>query len=371
MHAPAESTTLPRGLKQDETHATVTKNSKGLPVTLTCWSHESHLSQIFTGLAMLDRQGSIALTQKFVPAPPPDRTARPHLVHVKNWHCVIEVAGRRLYIDTHDGDEIAANVECDVYLKRGKSPLTTDPKVRALGLNYEVYADGFDKFEFARRVRMRGLVSAAKYLIRHRASVSDLEGTPLDGNTEPKALFMCRTWEPNHADPAKNEERVAINRMRTDIILGLRKNFGSRCIAGFSPSPHALRDHREAVLEVDMSDPASYIKVMRKTPICITSMGLHGSNGWKLGEYVANFRAIVSETLRQEAPGFVAGEHYLPFQSADECMEAVGRLMQSPSACQNMSAVNRSYYHNTLRPDRLMARAIEIGAPGALPGVKQ
>lgn len=332
------------------------------PVTLTCWSNEPHLAQLFTGLTMLERQGAIELIQKIIAPPPPDHAARPHLVHVRKWHCFIDFAGKRFYVDTHDGDEIAEDVVCDVYLKRGKSLSATHTRVRALGLNYEVYADRFDRFEFERRRRVLGAAAAMKYLVRPPLGVADLTGSPFYWGTEPRVLFLCRTWEPNHPDPCKNAERVAINQQRMDIIMGLRRTFGARCLAGFSPTAHALREHRAAVMEVDLSPRRTYLQMTRSFPICVATMGLHGSNGWKLGEYVAHQRAIVSETLHHEVPGFVAGEHYLPFQAAEQCVEAVGRLMESPGCRQAISAANHSYYNNLLRPDRLVATAIGLTA---------
>jgi hypothetical protein len=48
-------------------------------------------------------------------------------------------------------------------------------------------------------------------------------------------------------------------------------------------------------------------------------MGLYESNGWKLGEYVAGSKAIVSEHLHYDAPGnFSPEQNYLEFNSADE-----------------------------------------------------
>lgn len=332
-----------------------------LPVTLTCWSNEEHLSQVFTGLTMLHHAERIQLTQKMLPTPPPNLSAEPHLKHIKNWHCRIEAGGKRFYVDTQDGPEIDRDglASCDVYLKRSYSG--GPAKVKPLGLNYEVFAAGFDFREIARRLRYQSARCVASYLLRrHPRSVKDFEGGVIEGKFEPHVLFTCRAWEPNQADPQKNEERVAINDMRAQLILALRHEFGARCLAGFSGTDHARRLYRRAVLEPDCSAQRAYIQRMKRTPICIATMGLHGSNGWKLAEYVAANRAIVSETLHYQAPHFEAGTNYLPFVTVAECLEQVGKLMDSNWECQKLSMANLAYYRHHLRPDRLVSDALGL-----------
>lgn len=328
-------------------------------VTLTCWSNEQHLSQVYTGLAMLHRRGAITLRQNIIQAPPPDRQARPHLVNVRNWHCRIETEGRRYYIDTHDGDELCPDGLGHIYLKRSKLPDVVG--VRALGLNYEVLADGFDRFEFERRLKMVGPTWAAKYVVRHRPmTVSQLQGPSVAVTDQPAVLFQCRAWELNHPDRAKNEERAIINQSRAETIMALRKAFGDRCIAGFSPTDYALRYHGRAVLQNDLSEKSEYLKLVRSIPICVASTGLHGSIGWKLGEYVAHGRAIVSEPLNHDVPFFRKGTHYLEFSTPQQCVDAVGTLMEDPSLCADIGSTNFGYYHRYLRPDWLMATALNI-----------
>lgn len=331
-----------------------------LPVTLSYWSNEQHLSHVYTGLAMLHRQGKIRLTQRLIDAPAVDPLARPHLQRAHNWHCKVEAEGTRYYIDTHDGDEInLAGLDwCNRYLKRGYNPnVVLSHKVMPLGLNYEVFADGVDCFELKRRVQLQGVTSAAKYLVRHPRSVRELQAPPTGINKIfPWVLFLCRAWETNHKDAEKNKERHLINESRAAIIRALRKEFGPLCgTAGFSPTPFALAKYPDAVMPIDLSRPDLYLRTMRNAPICIATMGLHESNGWKLAEYVSHSRAIVSETLRHTVPGFHDSRHYLGFTDADECIEAVHQLMNSAQKRYDMMCENQAYYEHRVRPDRACA----------------
>lgn len=339
-----------------------------MKVRLECWSGEGHLAQVYAGLTMLSRQGRIALVQQIVARPPPNRdpACPKHLVHVKGWHCAIEADRCRFYVDVHDDDHVDPQGldSCDVYLKRSYNPRKPlSAKVRPLGLNYRVHADGFDILEFERRRKLSGWSAAARYTLRHPLGVSAFEALPADG--EPRVLFLCRPWppEPDRASE-KNRERMEINDSRAAYILALRKAFGARCIAGFAPSPFTLEHYPAAVVkELSVTEPRRYVSLMRSMPICIATVGLHQSNGWKLGEYVAASRAIVSEELRHTVPGFAEGKNFLQFRNTVECIEAVGRLMESATRRRAMAEANREYYLSRLRPDRLMTTALALQGP--------
>lgn len=98
---------------------------------------------------------------------------------------------------------------------------------------------------------------------------------------------------------------------------------------------------------------------MRRSDICINTMGLHGSIGWKTAEYVAAARAIVSEEFVYSVPGgFDDGVNYLSFHSPEECAERVEMLMEDEKARLEMSRANRDYYENRLRPDAQIRQAL-------------
>jgi hypothetical protein len=130
-------------------------------------------------------------------------------------------------------------------------------------------------------------------------------------------------------------------------------------VAGFAHSDYAARHFPEAIAaDARLTKRRNYLQLVRSVPICIATMGLHQSNGWKLGEYVAASRAIACEPLRHRVPELEADRHYLPFRTAAECVEAVGLLMSSTSARRFMAEANRDYYLRRLRPDVMMFRAL-------------
>jgi hypothetical protein len=141
--------------------------------------------------------------------------------------------------------------------------------------------------------------------------------------------------------------------------LALRREFGDRCIAGFAHSRYAAEHYPDALAaDPRMNERRRFLELVRAIPICVGTMGLHRSNGWKLGEYVAYSRAIACEPLRHHVPDFLPDRHYIPFRSADECVKAVELLMSSAAARQSMAEANREYYLRRLRPDVMMLRLL-------------
>jgi hypothetical protein len=104
-----------------------------------------------------------------------------------------------------------------------------------------------------------------------------------------------------------------------------------------------------------------YLRLLAEHPICVTSGGLHRSLGWKLGEYVALSKAIVTERLAFEVPGeFAEGKNYLSYADAKGCVAAVKRLVHDQALRGSMMQSNRDYFLNHLRPDRLVANALGL-----------
>jgi len=62
----------------------------------------------------------------------------------------------------------------------------------------------------------------------------------------------------------------------------------------------------------NLSNRRNYLEVMKQSDICISSMGLHQSIGWKTGEYIAASKAIINESFHYKVVGdFQIGKNYL------------------------------------------------------------
>ncbi len=345
---------------------------------------DTGLAALLTGLAMLESRGRARLSWECLPVRRPLDTGPWHLRDKASLNAELIVDDRHsVFVDIHDSFEIdaAALAAYDVYFKRSLQldalGAAARDKVRPLGLVNHVHPDGVDIPEFRRlllqpmpRARRAGALlrlaatTAASLLGRGgRPTLSMMTGPPTR-TREPQVLFMAGLWDPAlvpDAAPEKVAEYEAVNEMRAQCVRVLRREFGSRFHGGVQHSEFARRCFPDVLLGrgADGSKRA-FLERVRRSPICVTTTGLHGSNGWKLVEYVGLSRAIVSEPLRYAVAGdFAAGRNYLQFTTPDQCGEQVARLMAQHDEREAMMEANQRYTDAWMRPDRLAWRVIQ------------
>lgn len=354
------------------------------PVTCELWcrSASRHLAQLYAGFAILSEQGLIKVRMRRSEDYKVGKSAGPLLTATIDGRCHVAY-------DTWDDCHIDPNLleRVDFYFKRSYDADSVEQtrypsRVFPLGLFYTAYADHdwstlMDIWNFA-AVRDRDMLFAA---LRHCLHGSYLLSRLLDINNGryvcdykrfeelpsasdyPTVMFFARLWDPRSArSTSGSESLMAINQMRVECIQKLTSAFGDRFIGGLEPTPYALEKHSSLVVrDRSITRKNNYLEGMKKAEICITTMGVLGSNGAKLGEYVAASRAIVTERLRYLVPGgFGLGNNYLEFNTSDGCVEAALDLSETPDKRLAMMRRNKEYYDRWLRPDRLIWNSLEL-----------
>ncbi len=329
----------------------------------------AHLSQLFTGFSLLHSAGEILLSQEYKAQSLFDAAKPQHLRDARRTHLLVVVNHSiRLYYDCHDSCEIdeQAAGEVDYYFKRSYAPAqvpdSCKDKVFPLGLNYGVFPAESDSFERRRRSMLEQSapppsVPSSRPALEMMYSPPDLRAT--------RVLFMTRAWDPHDAPDRPKEkiaERMLINETRARCIELLRDRFGSGFLGGFAHTDYAARNYGSALLQDrEASGKENYIKLLRGHAVCVATTGLHGSIGWKMGEYVAFSKAIVSEKLNYQVPGdFKAGKNYLEFSEPEQCVEAVAELLSNAHLRHGMMKANHLYYLTFLKPDRMIKRTLDL-----------
>lgn len=338
---------------------------------------------LMAGLVLLHRAGELRLTQAAETTPPTAPDAPWHIRNKEESSLQLFVDGRSAYVDIHDSWEIEPREyqRFDVYFKRSYDPVRFPPadypKLRPLGLVKDVRLDGFDTWE-ARRILAQKVPAKqrAAELLRHltycaatlvdrgpRPNISLMESAP-EPAAEPRVLFMAGVWDPAEvpeSEPGKRREFEAINVMRAECVRHLRRAFGPRFFGGIQHTAFARRECPDVLLpDARLASKRAYIRRVRHYPVCIATTGLHGSNGWKLAEYVGFSRAIVSERLHYAVPGeFRAPANYLEFDDAASCVEQVGRLLDDAALRAAQMQENWAYYTRWMRPDALARYVVD------------
>ncbi len=322
-----------------------------------------HCSQIITGFLILKDQGwNVELVDKS------KDSANPFF----DLPIVIaEYRSRKLVYDLWDGYQNPEGMKvaleaADIYFKRsfsreknGKLFSEYGEKMFPLGFNYHLT----HKKNPINEPLWKAFIKPFTGRTPERHFVPEVfEAEPKRPEGMPKVLFLAQLWEEDEPGlpPEIVTERQYINQMRMDIMKGLRAAFGENFIGGLVSSPLSQERAPELVIPREKTERRAYLDRVRSADICIGTMGLYESIGWKTAEYVAGAKAIVNERLRYEVTGdFEAGKNYLPFTSAEECIQAVKALAEAPDKLFAMKQANREYYLHYLKPEVLVQNSLK------------
>lgn len=332
-------------------------------IKLTIPSNIPHLSQIITGFLRLKEQGQaveIADISRDAENPFYDLPV-----------VLAEYRGKRIIYDLWDGyqdpDGIRKGLEaCDFYFKRSFSAEKNaalfpeeEGKIYPLGFNYHVTHRKNPINEPLWKSALKPLLGRApeRYFVTEVFEEKAQKKT--DGPV--KILFLTRLWDDHDPalPPEQNAERTKINEMRIEIIRTLRQQYGDAFVGGLNDISLSRQLAPGLIVPAKYTERKNYLKLLHSCDICIGSMGLHESIGWKTAEYVAAAKAIVNEDFHYSVPGnFAQGQNYLAFSTAAQCISAVQRLVDSPEALYAMKRANEEYYQNYLKPEVLVKNSL-------------
>ncbi len=351
-------------------------------------SNSPHIQQLFTGFKMLGDTGLIEVIQEFSRGHK-DHTENPQFLRrATHAHLQVELSDNhnqrfKVYFDNHDAKEINEQHlnSCDIYFKRSFScdyisEFHPEKKgnIFPLGLNYLVLYNGIDLhaikrgFHFSSSInkKIRNVLTSidTRNKLAFRPRLRNIQSLP-EYTLEPKVLFMATAHDPydtTDRPKEKIEERIHNNEFRANCIRILRKELGSRFYGGFIHNKYTLEKHKDVLIDnASNAKKENYLEMLGKFPICIATTGLHGSIGWKLAEYVAFSKAIITERLQYKVPGpFLKNKNYLEFSSPEECAQQSIKLLDDHNLLKQIITRNFEYYKNYVKPDMLILNALTI-----------
>lgn len=334
-------------------------------VTLWVESQVSHVGQIITGFLMLKEQGWDVEIKNHVKGPVGFYHGMPMIR--------AEYRGKRIIYDLGDGynvpEDIMTGLEnSDFYFKRSFSAEKNQAllhgyagKMYPLGLYFRVTHKKNPINEPLWKALLKPLMgkASARYFVPE-VFVGNPEP---EGDRPIRILFLTQLWndqEPGFSEE-ENRERTYINQMRIDIIRALRARYGDAFIGGLNDSALSRTWAPDLIMPAEYTERKRYLKLVHSCDICIGSMGLFESIGGKTGEYVAAAKAIVNERLHYTVTGdFAEGKHYLAFETVEECLDAVQRLVVDSQLRLAMKQANAEYYQTFLRPDVLVKNTLTL-----------
>ncbi len=338
-------------------------------------SDVEHLRQIYTGFSILHKRGFLRLKQTIPNEFLLDKNNPDRWTNYKFFNAKVILNDKITVIyDVHDWNWIDEEIlsDADYYFKRSYdeeyvSQLKDGAKVYALGLNYQVVSDERNKFQLNRAAFYSG-TDKIKALVKslhlgafgETEQLNNMHSYPAF-DSPPKVLFMARAWDTDRIENKAQKDAVEqINETRAECIRLLRKEFGTRFYGGLAHDDYSNKHFKDCLLpDGDLSDKRKYLEILKNFPICVATSGLNGSNGWKLGEYVAFSKAIVSEPLQFAVTGdFKKESNYLMFTDSENLISSVTRLFENRSLRLAMMLNNYRYYQSYLKPDELVLNSL-------------
>ena len=352
-------------------------------VELHLYSRSPHISMVVVGFLMLKNQGIIKLTitknynnvKKY---------PHPHFVEavINNKFFVFDCSDlcdwtasdweKEKWQNISSIESLIDNI--DFYFKRSYSGnnnicLSKDNrnKIYPLGFNFHVSIKNnpIDRYEHIYNDYIKFIIKNLFFpnklnpywtIDKFEASANYVKAENL------KIIFLARLWDPFDNDLRSDEkklEREYINNTRIEIIKKLKRAYPNSFIGGIEHSNFAEKTCKDLIVPEEMTKRENYVKLMKKCDICIGTMGLHESIGWKTAEYIVAARALVNEKFHYEVPySFEPQKNYLPFESTDECVFAVSSLMEDPEKVFMLKTENEKYYKTYLRPDKQIINSI-------------
>ncbi len=328
-----------------------------------------HLSQIYSGFELLKEAGIVKISFKSYLGD----ASKPILkVNVNNKYNII--------YDTLDGlnwidgtieenlNYFRNNIKADYYFKRSFNKQVADyaPKncsVHPLGFNYVISPKQLHKRnileKFKNTLKNNFLISKYFEISKTNIYSGNFEFYPIPNKIN-KILLLTRLWNPSDVNSERlKSERESINNYRVSCIKRCQKEFKQYFVGGLHKDSFSILHCKDLVMPSSLTRRDVYLNAVKESNICIANTGLHYSIGFKMAEYVAASRAIVSEPLHFEIPGkFEDNGNYLSFNNVDELLEKINLLITDKSALCEMMNNNFQYYNNFLRPDILVLNTL-------------
>jgi len=277
---------------------------------------------------------------------------------------VTQRPARRVYVDAddHDGLDDAALSWCDVYGKVNLNPAAVPPaaadRVVPMGPGFGIRdarllrAAPIALFAALRHgggeKRLGTLLRRWRWMIADRLPLAAYEAEAR--SHDDYVFFASSVWAPE--DPC--------NAVRARFVAAARAIPGVRFEGGFVPP------HRDDVPEcvpyrIDRTYRlADYLARLRRSLVAFNTPAVLDCHGWKLGEYLALGKAILSTPLTRALPAPLEPGRHAHFVegSGESIADGIARLRRDRAGRRRLEQAARRYFVEHLAPERAIERLL-------------
>ncbi|MDZ7759352.1 MAG: hypothetical protein U5L00_03735 [Desulfovermiculus sp.] len=324
---------------------------------IECFS-SPHLNQIYDGFSKLEQSNIVRINKKKVKG----SSTKPILkVFVNNKYVVIYdlLDGFNWINDTIENNlyHFSEHYDCDFYFKRNFNDIIYKyaPK------NCRVYPLGFNYCIDIRLINQKYIKEIFNRLSKNNTSTS-FEFPPVL-QRDFFILFFERLWDPNDISSYDSshlrDERKEMLERRISYLNACKNEFKDYFLGGLIDNNVSRKYAKNLIVSHNLTEKHIFLKNIKRSSVCIATNGLHGSIGWRFGEYIAASRAILTEPLRYTVPGrFKEGNNYLSYQDENELIENIYYLMFNKKELLKLMWNNYIYYNSYLTPKKLVLNTL-------------
>lgn len=276
----------------------------------------------------------------------------------------------KVYVDFGDWEEMdeTAYQWCDVYAKINlRDEDKARDKVMLIGPSFGVttwnwvetlWRAGCNYLKIAPRPRLVHYVATSYlYQIVRRSPYSTY--ARFADSEDPDYVFSFNTlWYGQLADECINKYRGDFMNACCEVMPRFEGGFvylnSPDVTEEFPPYPKYLEEYAGLISDRRMSMRA-YNERIRRSAFVFNTPSVANCHGWKLPEYLAMGKAIISTPLSHAMPGeFLPGVHYLEVSDAEEIKAAIIRLHEDNELRQRLKRNAYNYFIQWLTPEKVV-----------------
>ncbi len=176
------------------------------------------------------------------------------------------------------------------------------------------------------------------------------EYTSLENSQEnPPYVFMIGTlWTHQNCMNGTNLQRKKF----VETCKSMNINFEG----GFhASSTHPQYEDFKNLIFTERYSTKAYIEKTKRSSFVFNTPAVHDCHGWKLGEYLAMGKAIISTELSNDLPGILAhGKNIHYISNKNEMEEAISLLLSDNSYRKKLEDGAKSYYSKYVSPEKVI-----------------
>lgn len=276
----------------------------------------------------------------------------------------IEINGvnKKIVISAEDWTDVNIKlykeVDCYAQVNVDEGQIRSFPKLFPIGPNFGIrYFSLIDYWKFTWKLKQKtGLKNP--YIRDYRKNSLKRSYYPFykEVSSQEKAnytFYLNYPWS-KHSKVTENRKLIIqlLQKLKEEDKIDFKGGFSKRRL-GYHPGLEQLSASK-------IYDHKDYLTEVKKSNFVINTPAVHDCLGWKLGEYLALGKTIISLPINRVMPGkFVKDKHYLEIERIDDLEDAIARIINDKEYSLELSKNASNYYKENLAPASVIKRIHE------------